>query len=525
MKTAVIDCLGVGARGSRVATRDVIGVGPRLVAGILEALGAEVELLMCGDVLGKTVDVSSYDMVLVSGMSSDMSSVVRVASMSRGKTKLIAGGPVSVDWVELLRFGYDYVVVKEAEGTLPGLFKVVCGAGDVILDELPNLAYFDEGRPRITYTLPWLPSPPLWSYMPSARIVTSYPYWWGARVYVETVRGCSNYFRPRLGLPDGRRCVDCGSCRSGPLRERLSCPLEIPPGCGYCSVPSLYGPARSRPEDLVVGEVRELIKRGVRRVVLSAPDFLDYGRDLLVAPEPLTDPRNPPPNLTAIESLLSRLTSIPEVYSGDAYVMIENIKPNLLTEEVARILGKYLKGTSVHLGLESGDPRLHADVGRPSSVGEVYRAVELLVRHGLRPYVYLIHGLPGETSGSVKMSLDAVKRLSRMGVEKFTLYRFRPLKGSAFEEFPEGRPAVVTWNKKLYRLVRRLNELKKEELVGTVLRVVGVEYLRRALIAYTLPHGPVVRVVNADADDVGKVLNVEVVEVESDRVIVALKLS
>ncbi|MEM4485775.1 MAG: radical SAM protein [Zestosphaera sp.] len=525
MKAAIVDCLGVGSGGSRVVTRDVIGVGPRLIAGVLEALGVGADLFVCDEVLRGAVDASGYDAILVSGMSSDIDSVVRVASLLRGRTTLIAGGPVSVDWGDLLKVGYDYVVLREAEGTLPGLVELIGGVRDATPDEVPNLAYMEGGKPRVTHTLPWLPSPPLWSYTPSVGLVAAYPYWWGARVYVEVVRGCSNYFRPRLRLADGRKCVDCGSCRSGSLHERVSCPLGIPPGCGYCSVPNLYGPARSRPEDLVVREVRELIKLGVRRVVLSAPDFLDYGRDLLVAPEPLTDPRNPPPNLSAIESLLTRLTSIPEVGSGDAYVMIENIKPNLLTEDVARVLGKHLNGTSVHLGLESGDPRLHVNLGRPSTVNEVCRAVELLVRHGLRPYIYLIHGLPGETGGSARMSLNAVRRFSRMGVEKFTLYRFRPLKGSAFEGFPEGRPAVMTWNKGLYYLVRRLNKLRKAGLIGAVLNVVGVERVRGALIAYTLPHGPVVRVPNADVSDVGRVLKVRVVRVESDRVVTALKLA
>lgn len=525
LRVLAIDCLGAGVSGSRVVTRDVIGVGPRLVVGILEALKVRVELYQCIDILRGVVDAPSYDMVLVSGMSTDIVSLHRVAKKLKDRTTLVAGGPVSINWRELLRAGFNYVVVKEAEESLPKLVRLIEGGEDLNIVDIPNLAYVDGGNPRVTFIKPWLSSPPLWSYMPSTQVIRRYPYWWGARVYVEVVRGCSNYFRPKIKLPDGRMCVECSSCRNGTLSQRVSCPLDIPPGCGYCTVPSFYGPARSRPEDLVVSEVRDLIKLGVKRVVLSAPDFLDYGRDLLVAPEPLTDPRSPPPNLRSIESLLSKLFTIPEVSSGSAYVMIENIKPNLLNDEVAGVLGKYLKGAPVNLGLETGDPGLHVNIGRPSTVEEVFRAVELLVSYGLKPYVYLIHGLPGETGESVRSSLRSVRELSRMGVEKFTLYRFRPLEGSAFEEFPGGKPAVMSWSKELYHLVRSLNKLEKKRLIGTELSVVGVNIAGGAVVAYTLPHGPVVRVLNSGKEDVGRVFTVRVVNVESDRVVTGLKLS
>ena len=51
------------------------------------------------------------------------------------------------------------------------------------------------------------------------------------------------------------------------------------------------------------------MKEGVTRIVLSAPCFLDYGRDLLVEPEPLTDPRSPESNYNEIEKLLTAGTS------------------------------------------------------------------------------------------------------------------------------------------------------------------------------------------------------------------------
>ena len=518
----MVDCLARGAEVRKHATLDAVGIGPRLVAGILESSGCEADVIQCEEAVRKPGALSGYEALFVSGMVTDIPSMTRALSRWRGGPA-VAGGPSFVDYERLLRLGFDYVVWGEGETSIPNLINVLKGKGEPT--EVPNLAYFSNRRVMRNPGPPWAPAPPLWSYSPSVNAVTSYPGWWGARVYVEVVRGCSNYHRPTIPLPNRKPCVGCGKCWEGTLRERLTCPSGIPPGCGYCSVPAIFGPARSRPEDSIVREVKELIKLGVRRVVLSAPDFLDYGRDWLVAPEPLTNPRNPPPNLAAIESLLRKVTSIPEVIEEEAHVMIENVKPNLVNEEVAELLGKYLKGTPVHIGLESGHPQHHVALGRPSRVDEVIRAVKLLRKAGLKPYIYVIHGLPGENQQVIKATVRVVRKLWRVGVEKVTLYRFTPIKGTAFEGFPKPPPAIKSVARPLYNLVKRLNYVAKRRLIGKEVRVVGVSYdpRTREVIAYTLPHGPVTRVVGhgVGPELVGKVFTVVVRRAVSDRVVEA----
>ncbi len=518
MRILVVDCLGAGTAGKRFATLDVVGVGPRLVAGILEALGYETELTTCDIVLKDPLLLKDYEVLMVSGMSSDVGSMAKVVKVwSKGNA--IAGGPSAVDYAELLSSGFNYVIWGEAEVCIDKLLEYLERRRSAL--EVPNLI-FKQGNKLIRNPgPPYAPPQLIWKYMPSTKLVTRYRYWWCARVYVEVVRGCSNYYRPTLPLANGRKCINCMRCREGSLRDRFHCPVNIPPGCGYCSVPALFGPARSRPTGSIINEVKELIKIGVKRIVLSAPDFLDYGRDRLVAPEPLTDPRSPPPNLQAIESLLKGVTNISEVSSGEVYVMIENIKPNLVNEEVAKLLGKYLRGTTVHIGLETGCNEHHVALGRPSTVDEVVRAVEMLAREGLRPYVYVIHGLPGETRKTVKETIKVLKKISKLGVEKVTLYRFTPLKNTAFEGYPKPPPAVKSHARKLYFVVRKLNIANKKKLVGQVLKAVGVTSKgSNTLIAYTLPHGPVINVITRTPSRyVGKIIEVVVTKVVSDRVI------
>ncbi|RLG86357.1 MAG: B12-binding domain-containing radical SAM protein, partial [Thermoprotei archaeon] len=439
MKIAVIDCHGRGSRGRRLATLDAIGIGPRLVIGILESLGCEPELYMCEELIKGNVRSSDYDLLMISAMSSDVPSVIRAIRNWRG-SPVVVGGPIFVEYEKLIKNGVDYVIWGEGELSIPKFINYLRYGGDV--EEVPNLIH--RGKKGIVRNPgpPYAKHPPLWDFNPSVKAVIRYPLWRAARVYVEVVRGCSNFYRPLIPLADGRKCILCDICRKGPLDRRHECPINIPPGCGYCSVPALFGPARSRPTSKIVNEVKELLRIGVTRIVLSAPDFLDYGRDWLVSPKPLTDPRNPPPNLKAIEELLKSLTSLREVVEGSAYIMIENIKPNLVNEEVVEILSKYLKDTPVNIGLESGDPWHHKALGRPSSVEEVIKAVKLLVNAGLRSYIYLIHGLPGESKETIRNNIKVAKELANMGIEKIILYRFTPVKNTAVEGYPKPPPAV-----------------------------------------------------------------------------------
>jgi ribosomal protein S12 methylthiotransferase len=49
--------------------------------------------------------------------------------------------------------------------------------------------------------------------------------------------------------------------------------------CSYCALPAIRGPLRSRPLNSIVREVRDLVERGVREVILVAQDTTSYGKD------------------------------------------------------------------------------------------------------------------------------------------------------------------------------------------------------------------------------------------------------
>ncbi|MCC8042416.1 MAG: 30S ribosomal protein S12 methylthiotransferase RimO [Oscillospiraceae bacterium] len=54
--------------------------------------------------------------------------------------------------------------------------------------------------------------------------------------------------------------------------------------CSYCAIPSIRGKYRSVPMDELVSEVKELVRNGVRELILIAQDTTRYGEDLYGEP-------------------------------------------------------------------------------------------------------------------------------------------------------------------------------------------------------------------------------------------------
>ena len=519
MKALVVDALARGD-GRRKVTLDVIGIGPRAVASIVENVipQATAEIYTSETVLHENFSLKDYDILLVSAMTSDIRVAKRIVDKWRRENKgpAIIGGPITSNPNIVRSLGYDYGVYGEAEEPLPVLLKHILeghAAGEapsiegVIVNRGTEISFVQ----RKIYT----PRNKL-NYVHSPRI-EKYPFYWASRVYVEIVRGCSNFRRPAIRLADGRKCIHCPICYDPrtPLKARLHCPLRIPAGCGYCSVPELYGPARSRSANIIVAEIRKLVEKGVTRIVLSAPDILDYGRDFLVEPEPLTDPCNPRANITMLRKLFSSIWSIPEVSSGEVVIMLENIKACLVDEETAKLLGEFFQGTPVHIGAESGDDTHLRLIGRPSLTEDVRRAVMYLSREGLQPYVYFIYGLPGETKKTVEKTIALMEELAALGAEKITAYKFRPLPGTAFE----GIQARITQHSLRIRdTARKLNMKLKKKIIGETMRaiVAGYNPKRKMLVAYPIPHGPVI-LIPSGSELIGWLVEVKILDVISDR--------
>ena len=527
MKTLVVDALASG-KGRRKTTLDVIGAGPRTICGVLESNGLYPSLTRVETVLSGDFSVEGFDVLLVSGMKNDSVAVRSLVKLWRKNNNgpVLIGGPISSEPFKVLRRTMgDIAIIGEGEVTLEKLLDLGLVTGQMpsedCLSTIKGIS-FKRGDGFKFNSLKGVMSRERFNrFKPSTRVISHYPLYYASRVYVETVRGCSNYSRAKVGLV-GETCNSCGKCTEGFLADRYYCPMDIPPGCGYCSVPSLFGPPKSRKKTEIVSEITQLLDMGVSRFVLSAPCFLDYGRDYLVDPEPLTDPRYPEPNYCEIDDLLSSLFSLEKFKQGKASVLIENVKASLITDKAAEILGEYLSGTTFSIGLETGSEQHSRMLGRHSTPEEVIEAIRRLSRVGIKPYVYVIYGLPGQNNETVDMTVKAIQESFMNGAERIILYRFQALPMSCFSK----EPSAASYRKdlgsrRIYEVAKKANLEAKNLLLNRNMKVIISEkYYRdkRYNVAYPMYNGPVVLVKTAD-EQIGQINEVKIVRILSDRMV------
>ena len=181
--------------------------------------------------------------------------------------------------------------------------------------------------------------------------------------------------------------------------------------CTYCIVPSTRGGERSRPPRVVVDEVRQLVARGTREVVLLSQIVERYGRDLrprVLLSELLRMLNDEVPGLERIRFL----TSYPGDFGRDLIDAIADL-PKVCED--------------VNLPIQSGDDAVLRRMRR-GYVVDHYR--ELISRLRARmPEIGLqtdvIVGFPGETEAEFANTLRMLEEF-RFDVVHVAMYSPRP---------------------------------------------------------------------------------------------------
>jgi radical SAM superfamily enzyme YgiQ (UPF0313 family) len=124
VRALIVDALAFG-RGKRRTTKDVIGAGPRTVAGVLEESGISHEIVLADHFFSKGFALSNFENILVSGMTSDLPTVRRIVNRWRktSNKKILIGGPISSDIEILRKVDADIAVIGEGEFTLKELIN------------------------------------------------------------------------------------------------------------------------------------------------------------------------------------------------------------------------------------------------------------------------------------------------------------------------------------------------------------------------------------------------------------------
>lgn len=239
--------------------------------------------------------------------------------------------------------------------------------------------------------------------------------------------------------------------------------LKIADGCDnhctYCIIPTLRGKFRSRSEESIIAEARQMAAQGVKELILVAQDTAYYGMD------------GGEHRLSALVDKLSQIDRIEWIRLQYCYP--ENITDDLI-EEIAHN-GKVVK--YLDMPLQHVSDNVLRRMGRRSRHNEIEKLIDELRRRidGLVIRTSLIVGFPGENDEDFECLLDFIKKykLDRVGV--FTYSREEGTPAYNFD----GRIDADTANKRRDEIMTAQMDISNEknhEKIGKRVRVIIEDY-------------------------------------------------
>jgi ribosomal protein S12 methylthiotransferase len=224
--------------------------------------------------------------------------------------------------------------------------------------------------------------------------------------------------------------------------------------CAFCAIPFMKGNHRSKPAELILREIGQLMQQGVREAVLVGQDTTRYGHDL-----------------GQRDGLAVLLEQITDRYPGLDWIRVMYAYPRHLTERFLTVMRERPQVLPyLDMPLQHTHPWTLARMRRP------HRDIDDLVGWmrdrvpGLVLRTTFIVGFPGETEEEFAHLLASVRRLrfDRVGV-----FEYSDEEGTAAFPMPE-RVAAAEKRRRRGRLMAAARDVTLESnrsLVGQELEV------------------------------------------------------
>jgi threonylcarbamoyladenosine tRNA methylthiotransferase MtaB len=226
--------------------------------------------------------------------------------------------------------------------------------------------------------------------------------------------------------------------------------------CSFCIIPSVRGRSRSMAPDLVLAEVRSLVERGYKEIILSGIHLGTYGRDLVFP--------------TSLLVLIHRLLDdIPEL----SRIRLSSIEPLEVTPDIVSLVAEEPRlAYHFHIPLQSGSRRILREMRRPytpSYYAELVRAIRARIEDAAIGADVMV-GFPGETDDEFSETLKLIESSPLTYLHVFP-YSSRP--GTPAADMPAPVPSHVAQfrAKTLRRLIANKNEAFRSSLIGRELEV------------------------------------------------------
>ncbi len=199
-----------------------------------------------------------------------------------------------------------------------------------------------------------------------------------------------------------------------PAQAAVSSPVTIIQGCNnfcsYCIVPYRRGREKSRPEDEIVNEVKMLVERGAKEVVLLGQNVDSYGHDLPGKPD--------------LAGLLHKLN---DVEGLQRIRFLTNHPKDMTSQLIEAISGLEKVCEKVNLPVQAGDDDTLAAMGRGYNVAQYVALVDRLRKSvpDIALTTDIIVGFPGENEHRFANTMKLLVTRCFVGVHA-AMYSPRP---------------------------------------------------------------------------------------------------
>ncbi len=231
--------------------------------------------------------------------------------------------------------------------------------------------------------------------------------------YVETYIKEQDQEINMQDVMEQREFVDFGNIT---YTEKTRAVIKVQDGCdrfcSYCIIPYARGRVRSRKPESILSEIKEIVKKDIKEVVITGIHIASYGKDFKQE-----------------YKLIDLLEEINKI-EGVQRIRLGSIEPLLITEEFIKRLNKLEKVCHhFHLSLQSGCNETLKRMNRRYTTEEFENIVNIL-RKNYKDAILttdIIVGFPGETNDEFEKTY---KFLEEIKFYKMHIFKYSPRKGT-----------------------------------------------------------------------------------------------
>jgi len=238
--------------------------------------------------------------------------------------------------------------------------------------------------------------------------------------------------------------------------------------CAYCIIPYVRGRVRSKKPEHVLSEIKDLVQKGHKEIILTGIHTGQYGIDL---------------DNYSFTDLLKEIINIPSLER----LRISSIEITEINETFLSIIKNNKKIVDhLHIPLQSGSDDILLSMNRKYNIKFFKEQVKKIrtIRPNISLTTDIIVGFPGETEDYYQETIQAINSIS---FSKIHVFPFSLKKGTKAELLSNQNDNKTTTNRvnELLELSKKLETYYMEKFLNKDVSIIPEKYKDGFLIGHT----------------------------------------